>query len=266
MDNLSADLPLVIEQYQFIEHIGRGGYGCVYKVLNQKYKDPTIFAAKVLGCNCAKWNICSLMFSSEVKALQNLDHPNIIRLYDFFGYERAYVIILEYCPGGSLRDLIKNDISNDENKLLNYASQIIDALSFCHKMGVCHRDLKPSNVLVDQNGRLKLADFGFSRVFHGEKENTFFPGSLPYSSPEILLQKEYCPFQSDIWSLGVMLYEMATSSLPWPCGSVKAMKKAILSGEFDLSRVKNLVLKEMIGKMLQVDPLNRISRNKTHSV
>jgi len=254
---MKQKIPFTLNHYYFSEILGKGSFGNVYKAKSLLYN--TEFAAKLIPLPKNSYFQVSQSFSAEVMALQKLDHQNIIRLYDFFSIDDFFCIILEYCPGGTLKSLINPNIGVDSNFLYDSCYQIIDAVSACHLMGISHRDIKASNVLIDSHGRLKLADFGLCRVIKDKATLSVFDGSLAYSAPEILLKKEHDPFLSDIWSLGVLFFQMATGKLPWNLDSEESITLSIVRCVLPPEIENGEPIMVLIKRMIVFNPHDRIS-------
>lgn len=199
--------------YENLEPIGDGGFATIYKVTSRQYRED--FAVKLIDFSLDDSSSLPASFQAEITALTNLDHTNVIKIFNYFTSETILYIILEYCPGGSLKDYINKVGFIKQPVVLQLSQQIIRALSFCHEKGIAHRDVKPANILIDKYGRAKLADFGLAQHFNKSQRISIFGGSLPYLAPEILQQRPYDPKKADVWALGVTFYEMATGNLPY---------------------------------------------------
>lgn len=221
MDDL---LGKTIHGYTFKEIIGFGSFATVFLVESKQFQ--TNFVAKVMKVITnieSTWKT----FSRETDVLKQLDHPNIIRLYDFFREDSLFYQILEYCPNGSLEDEIKRNgfVSHERCKAI--LSQLFDGLKFMHDHNVCHHDIKPANILFDPFGRPKFADFGIAIKANESSKN--YQCSIAYACPEIILKKPFDPKSADIWALGVTIIYMATGQLPWPNDSSESFLRAIIS-------------------------------------
>jgi serine/threonine protein kinase len=138
----------------------------------------------------------------------------VINVYETFVESNFRFIVLEYCPGGSLHDMLsEGPVPMDV--LIPYGQQIVGALRACHSHGVAHLDIKPQNILIDKHGRAKLCDFGLALLDRGGFVKQF-KGSVAFLAPEVLRHVDYDPFRADVWSLGVTLFVLATGHLPWP--------------------------------------------------
>ena len=273
------ELPHVVRNYKLTSVIGKGGYGVVYKATNLNYNID--FAVKVIFPNKAhRFSNASTMdntqnefihkqklemklnrtFDAEVRALLKLDHPHVIRLYDFFRENDYMFLVLEYCSGGSLEDRIKaNEPMSDECKI-NICYQIISALKYCYDMNIAHRDIKAANVLFDSTGRIKVADFGLSQLMSDHDDNlNQFDGSLYYAAPEIYRKVSFNPFKSDIWALGVLFFRLFTYEYPFYMTNRAALKNQVLSGLY--RHILTGKVAAIIKNMLVVDPGKRLNIN-----
>lgn len=257
-DPKSFDAKLIMEtlaahNYEYERPLGHGGFASVHLVKSRRYN--MTFCVKV---SVRPADLDADGKSGEVETLFTLTAPCIIRMYEYFADSNYLYIVLEYCSGGSLDDVIKKGGRLTGDRLLQICRESAFALKACHDLRVAHRDIKPANLLLDQYDRLKLADFGLSQalgVGHLIRERA---GSRPYMAPEILLKQPYDPFKADVWALGVTWYVLMMGKLPWATGSQRELELAISMGMVDFGRVKhNQAIGKMIRKMLTVDAKKR---------
>lgn len=249
LDKLAEALPVKIGNYTFQKKIGKGGFSRVFLVTTEQYDMQ--FVAKVMPK--------SLMADSgtDISWLVELNHPNIIKVYDCFENDSLQYMILEYCEDGSLHQLIKQKKIVTTDNYLYYMHELLLGFNYCHGKGIAHRDIKPSNVLIDHNGRPKIIDFGISvRAKPGEMVSNF-SGSHPYLAPEIILEQPHDPFKADVWALGVTFYVLVASKLPWPKQPEKVMNAAIEQASFILPKNIDPDIGLIIRSMLQVEPNDR---------
>lgn len=202
-------------QYDVGQAVGRGGYAVVYKGTRKSDSLP-VAVKKVEIFNLTERKRARCL--GEVELLRSLTHPHIIRLEESFVFDNTLVIVTEWANNGDLRRLIRKAQSRgrplDEPLVWRYFSQVAEALAFMHRNRTMHRDLKPANVLVSK-GVLKLADLGLGRHFGPETQEAFSKVGTPYYvSPEVVRGTGY-DWKSDIWSLGALLYELATLHSPF---------------------------------------------------
>ncbi|OHT07240.1 hypothetical protein TRFO_24642 [Tritrichomonas foetus] len=199
----------------------------------------------------------------EIRVHTQLHHPNVLSVYDYFVDGEFLVIILEYCPNGTLDDYLKRNGPIRPPELYSMCYQLLQALNCCHQHGIAHRDIKPQNILIDNYMRPKLSDFGLSGKFQIGRKISQISGSRAFLSPGALTSGQYDPFQSDIWAMGVTFYIMACGYLPWPLDNAKemllAIKMALVPFDNDASHALSADFKRMIKSMLQPDPSKRIT-------
>jgi serine/threonine protein kinase len=203
-----------IGAYEVLSRVGEGGMATVYLARQQSMNRQV--ALKVLPKHFIKDDTYMERFKREVDIVSKLEHRNIVPVYDYGEYEGQPYIAMRYMPAGSLDDILRDGpISND--KILSILSQISPALDYAHSKGVLHRDLKPSNVLMDDDGGAFITDFGIARVLNDNNPGLTTQGVVgtpSYMSPE-QAQGKPLDGRSDIYSLGVMLFEMATGRRPF---------------------------------------------------
>ncbi len=214
-------------QLEVIELLGRGGMGAVYKA-RQKELDR-IVAVKILPPDIGYDRAFSERFTREARALAKLNHPNIVTLYDFGQADGLFYFFMEYVDGMNLRQLLNGRrISPDE--ALAIVPQICDALQFAHDRGIVHRDIKPENILLGKDGQVKIADFGVAKIVVGNAgesagggapasasqmtETGRVLGTPEYMAPEQASHPLEVDHRADIYSLGVVFYQMLTGELP----------------------------------------------------
>jgi len=215
-----------IDHYRIDQMLGQGGMAAVYKATDEQLERPV--AIKVMHPHLAAQKSFQNRFLQEARTAANLDHPNIVRILDFKPFDSDLFLVMEYITGGSLRQYIKR--LNEESRFIDYPEaieitrQLANALEFAHRRGMIHRDIKPDNVLLkpDQDsGRLNyrpiLTDFGLAKLTSSGEDSITDQqpiGTYPYMSPEQCLGDDI-DTRSDIYSLGVMLYELSAGRLPF---------------------------------------------------
>ncbi|OHS95350.1 CAMK family protein kinase [Tritrichomonas foetus] len=250
----SSSLPFVLNGYNFLTLIGKGGFAEVFLVINMKYNKQ--FVAKVMTYDESKIDT----FESEVQALCKLNHPNIIRIYDHFKINSQIFMILEFCSKGSLHNELTITKGLSYKRFLELSKEIVSALVYCHSKGIAHRDIKPGNVLIDDFYHTKLADFGLSlsNLLDG-KLQTKFGGSYEYTAPEIFQKKPHDPKAGDVWALGVMFATMVTGVIPWKADSLGELKERVAKGKLTFAKQLPSKLEDLVRKMVVVDPKARLT-------
>src|SRR2546422_1080277 len=228
-----------ILHYQIVETLGRGGMGVVYKATDT-HLDRAV-AIKVLPPEKTTDPERKRRFVQEAKAASALNHPNILHIYDIDTADGVDFIAMEYVEGKTLDAWIRPN-GRKLIELLNYGVQIADALAAAHAAGIVHRDIKPSNIMVNDNGLVKILDFGLAKLSKsGEVDcagstQTALPrteegaviGTVAYMSPEQVLGKAV-DARSDIFSLGIVLYEMVTGQSPFRGATPAGLMGSILT-------------------------------------
>jgi predicted Ser/Thr protein kinase len=213
-----GELAARFPQLEIIELLGRGGMGAVYKA-RQPQLDRLV-ALKILPVEGASDPAFAERFAREAKALARLSHPNIVAVYDFGRTaDGLFYFVMEYVDGVNLRQAIQSG-GMDPKQALAIVPQICDALEFAHDEGVVHRDIKPENILLDHRGRVKIADFGLAKLLgqetadHALTRTMQVMGTLRYMAPEQMEGAKAVDHRADIYSLGVVFYELLTGELP----------------------------------------------------
>ncbi len=227
-----AEMARHFPQFEIIECLGRGGMGVVYKARQPKLN--RIVALKVLAPEKVADAKFAERFAREAQALARLNHPNIVTVYDFGEVDGLYYLLMEFVDGVSLRELLQTRKIAPEEALA-IVPKICEALQFAHEQGVVHRDIKPENVLLDKQGRVKIADFGIAKIVGGAENplssesgergkptkagegmltEGHILGTPHYMAPEQVEKPQLVDHRADIYSLGVVFYEMLTGELP----------------------------------------------------
>jgi serine/threonine protein kinase/Tfp pilus assembly protein PilF len=201
-------------RYQVIEELGKGGMGRVYKVFDTDIKEKV--ALKLLKPEIASDRETIERFSNELKYARKISHRNVCRMYDLGKAEGTHFITMEYVHGEDLKSMIRMSTGLTVGTVLSVGKQVCDGLAEAHSLGVVHRDLKPQNIMIDKGGNAKIMDFGIARSIRekGITDPSVMIGTPEYMSPEQAEAKEV-DHRSDIYSLGIILYEMATGRVPF---------------------------------------------------
>lgn len=285
-EQLIESLPFTVNNYEFQQLIGRGGFSVVFKIFS--YKTKSFFAAKAINTNPQNDPKGHFKHTaeSEINSLKQLNHPNIIKLYDYFEHQGFLILVLQYCPNGCLKKIIPKIEGLSTNNLNFYLNQIISAIAFAHSKHIAHRDIKPENIFLDEFNRPVLADFGLSGKFTESQpvqeqstklsqerryKNGFlhppptssqiicnhFDGTQIYEAPEMQLYCSHDPFKADMWSLGVTFYYMTTGMLPWDMTNKVTLQKSILNAEYFIPKSVDLKVREIIKFLIRIEPEDR---------
>jgi serine/threonine protein kinase/Tfp pilus assembly protein PilF len=202
------------KRYEIIEELGRGGMGRLYRVLDTKIDQEV--ALKILRPEISQDQQTIGRFSNELRLARQVAHKNVCRMYHLGEDEGTHFIIMEYIPGQDLQSMIKMTKQLSMESAVSIAKQICEGLAEAHRLGVIHRDLKPGNVMIDREGVARILDFGIARSLEsrGLTESGQLIGTPEYMSPE-QAQDTGVDQRSDIYSLGVILYEMVTGKVPF---------------------------------------------------
>ncbi|OMJ69612.1 hypothetical protein SteCoe_32610 [Stentor coeruleus] len=251
------------QNYTISAKIGSGAFGyvrlAVHKDSNQKRAIKTIDKESITKDMKER-----VKFFNEVDILKRADHPNIIRLYEFYEDEKHYHLVTEYVSGGELFDFIIKSKMLSEAIAANFLRQILSAVAYCHEHNIVHRDLKPENLLLDResaDATVKVIDFGTSVIFEETKQLTQKYGTAYYIAPEVL-RKDYNE-KCDIWSCGVILYIFLSGRPPFGGKNDKDILIKVQQGHFNMSGPEwekiSPDAKKLIQKMLEYDPKLRYS-------
>jgi len=246
-----------IGHYRLGKNLGIGSFGKVRLAEHQLTGHKV--AIKILNRNRIRQLDMDEKVRREIKILKLFYHPHIIRLYEVIYTPGDIYMVMEYVPGGELFDFIVSNGRLAEPRARMLFQQLVSGVEYCHGHMVVHRDLKPENLLLDADQQLRIADFGLSNVM---KDGDFFKtscGSPNYAAPEVISGKLYAGPEVDVWSCGVILYALLCGSLPFDDENIPNLFKKIKGGIFTLPGHMSDDIKDLISRMLVVDPLQRIT-------
>jgi serine/threonine protein kinase len=236
--------------YSLVKPVGAGGSARVFLVFSEKYQ--IFFVAKVMSLETKQ--ICN---DCEITALRQLTAPNVISLYDVSILAQAVYLVLEYCPHGSLLEYVRRTGPLHGRQLYGVCKGILTGLAYIHLQKFAHLDLKPANLLLDRYGRVKLADFGISRLFPDRGLSESRAGTFLFKAPELGARKAYDPFKADIWSLGVTLFFLATGRVPWSGVTTMEVRQEIGFGLVEYPTQLDIAFVCALQAMITVEPSNR---------
>src|SRR5208282_6074776 len=212
-----AEIASLFPQLEILECLGRGGMGVVYKARQPRLN--RLVALKILARDKEQDVQFTERFTREAQALARLNHPNIVTVHDFGEAGGHCYLVMEFVDGLNLRQLLQSGQMEPE-QALTIVPKICDALQYAHEQGIVHRDIKPENILLDKQGRLKIADFGIAKLVGQAADAAPFTdardvmGTPYYMAPEQIEKPTTVDHRADIYSLGVVFYEMLTGELP----------------------------------------------------
>jgi serine/threonine-protein kinase len=249
-------------RYKFIQKIGKGAFGTVVLVEDTVVEERLIL--KFLNANVSSDEEMLKRFVHELRYSRRITHKNVIRIYDFLYVGGSYAISMEYFPSHTLGAEIANDKPMPPKKALAFATDICVGMSVAHQQGIIHRDLKPANILINDTGLLKIVDFGVAAAAKsGDTQLTktgYVIGSPKYMAPEQILGKKVDE-RADIYSLGVILYEMLAGNPPYSRGDHMSVMYQHVQGKAQpLNEANPKVPREIadvVTKTMQVDKLKR---------
>ncbi len=249
-------------RYKFIQKIGKGAFGTVVLVEDTVVEERLIL--KFLNANVASDEEMLKRFVHELRYSRRITHKNVIRIYDFLYVGGSYAISMEYFPSHTLGAEIANEKPMRPGKAANYASDICIGMSVAHQQGIIHRDLKPANILINEAGLLKIVDFGVAAAAKsGDTQLTktgYVIGSPKYMAPEQILGKKVDE-RADIYSLGVILYEMLAGTPPYSRGDHMSVMYQHVQGKaqalHDVNTSIPRALSDVVSKSMQVDKAKR---------
>ena len=249
------------DDYEISKTLGDGAYGQVFLVKHRI--TGSIRAMKVIKKGAEIFDGSNdEEVLNEINILKKMDHPNIIKIFEFYIDIDNYYLITEYCGGGDLFDTAKATKLN-EYQVAYIMFQLFSALNYCHKRKIIHRDLKPENILISKNEnnfiRIKICDFGTSQIFKKGEMQKEFVGSVYYIAPEVI--KEKYNFKCDLWSCGIIMFILLTQKIPF-CGEEDdEILRNILTQKYDTKRLEKFSdnTKDLVSKLLEKDINKRIN-------
>ncbi|PON57269.1 Calcium/calmodulin-dependent/calcium-dependent protein kinase [Parasponia andersonii] len=258
-DNTNCPRNVLFGKYETGRLLGKGTFAKVYYGKNLVAAESV--AIKVINKNHVKKDGLMEQIKREISVMRLVRHPNIVELKEVMATKQKVFFVMEYVKGGELfAKVLKGKLKEDVAR--KYFQQLVSAVDFCHSRGVSHRDLKPENLLLDENGDLKVSDFGLSALPEQLRNDGLLHtqcGTPAYVAPEVLRKKGYDGAKADIWSCGVILYVLLAGYLPFQDENVMKMYRRVFKGDYEFPQWFSEDAKRLISKLLVVDPAKRIS-------
>lgn len=223
---------MLLGKYELGRLLGQGTFAKVYHARN--IKSGQSVAVKVIDKEKVMKVGLIDQIKREISVMRLVRHPNVVQLYEVMASKTKIYFAMEYVRGGELFNKVaKGKLKEDVAR--KYFQQLIAAVDFCHSRGVYHRDLKPENLLLDENGNLKVSDFGLSALFESKRQDGLLHttcGTPAYVAPEVINKRGYDGEKADIWSCGVVLFVLLAGYLPFHDSNLMEMYRKISKGEF----------------------------------
>ena len=251
-----------LDNYLIGKIIGQGAQAKVRLCKNKLTGD--IYCMKIYNNIIIQNNEKKLLIEKEISILKEISHPNIIKFIEKIYSNSKIYLILEYAKGITLKSYMKNQPNQklNEFKAKKIFIQLIFALSYLHNNKICHRDIKLDNIIIDDKLNIKIIDLGLGVHFQENKKLNFFCGTPFFMAPEIFKKEFYYGPSVDIWSAGIVLYILLCGKLPFKSNNEKNLKQIICNGYINFPNYLSFSVKDLIQKMLCVNPLNRINCNQ----
>lgn len=245
-----------IGQFKVLSRLGSGGMGEVY-LANDKQLDRRV-ALKFISSELIDDRAARTQLVTEAKAIARLDHPSICQIFSLQETKNEAFLVMQYVDGVTLSELLKSGpLSETQQK--NLIEQLISGLAHIHERHLIHRDLKPGNIMITADGKLKILDFGLAtraRKSVSRSRNPTTPGTIRYMSPE-QLRGEELSLSTDVFSLGVVMFEIVTGKHLFPQSEVPEVRSAILSGNYPLHEISDSRYSDVITRCLTPAPSQR---------
>ncbi|XP_015877246.1 CBL-interacting serine/threonine-protein kinase 21 [Ziziphus jujuba] len=246
-----------IGKYRLGRTIGEGTFAKVKLAVDTT--NGQYVAIKIIDKHMVMESNLRSQVQREIRTMKLLHHPNIVRITEVIGTKTKIYIVMEYVSGGQLSDKLSYAKSLSEAEARKVFQQLIDAVDYCHNKGVYHRDLKPENLLLDSKGNVKVSDFGLSALHKPGNLLSTACGSPSYVAPELLLSKGYDGAAADIWSCGVILFELLSGYLPFDDRNLINLYKKITRANYTCPQWFTVSQKKLISKILEPSPIRRMT-------
>ncbi|OAY24961.1 CBL-interacting serine/threonine-protein kinase 20 [Manihot esculenta] len=250
---------ILMNRYELGRLLGQGTFAKVYHARNLQSGQSV--AIKIINKEKILKGGLIDQIKREISVMRLVRHPNIVQLYEVMASKNKIYFAMEYVRGGELFNKVAKGKLN-EDVARKYFQQLIGAVDFCHSRGVYHRDIKPENLLLDENGNLKVSDFGLSALWDSRKQDGLLHttcGTPAYVAPEVITKNGYDGAKSDIWSCGVVLFVLLAGYLPFNHQNIMELYRKIIKGEFKCPTWINSGARKLISSILHPNPNSRIA-------
>ncbi|XP_010451934.1 PREDICTED: CBL-interacting serine/threonine-protein kinase 15 [Camelina sativa] len=249
-------------RYEVGKFLGQGTFAKVYHARHLKSGDSV--AIKVIDKERILKVGMTEQIKREISVMRLLRHPNIVELHEVMATKSKIYFVMEHVKGGELFNKVSaGKLSEDVAR--NYFQQLVRAVDYCHSRGVCHRDLKPENLLLDEDGSLKVSDFGLSALADSRRQDGLLHttcGTPAYVAPEVISRKGYDGFKADVWSCGVILFVLLAGYLPFRDSNLMELYKKIGKAEVKFPNWFAPGAKRLLKRILDPNPNTRVSTEK----
>jgi serine/threonine protein kinase len=252
----AAGRRFTLHDFDIGKPLGKGKFGSVYTA--RERESGVVVALKSIKKSQVFRASVEHQLRREIEIQSNLRHRNILRMHGYFFDSKRIYLILEYAAGGELYKKLKKAKRFDERQAAIYISELASALEYCHKKSVIHRDIKPENLLLGRDGEIKIADFGWSIHAPTSRRNTMC-GTLDYLAPEMIDGVSEHDEQVDVWTLGILLYELLSGDPPFDTETQNATYRRISEVDLRFPRYFSDDAKDLIRKILVKDPRKRMA-------
>lgn len=248
-----------VGKYEIGQDLGSGSYAVVKRGIHVDTKE--VFAVKIIDRKKLEKERMEEQLRREIAMMKMLKHDYVVQLKEVMVSSNHIYLVMELVTGGELIKKLKAEGAFEEDVARRYFQQLIVGLDYCHGQGIAHRDLKPQNLLLDSNDNIKIADFGLANVQDANANTVLMTacGSPQYVAPEVLNESGYNGHLADVWSCGIILYYLLSGQLPFDDRNQNALFAKIQRGQFRMPSAFSEEAKDLISKILVVDPQRRIT-------
>lgn len=249
-----------VGKYEIGDKLGSGSYAEVKKATHVDTRE--VFAIKIIDRQKLHQENMEEQLRREIAVMKNLKHEHVVNLKEVMVSSNRIYLVMELIEGGELVAKLKAEKQFDEDVARRYFQQLVFGLDYCHRQGIAHRDLKPQNLLLDKNDNIKIADFGLANMQDANANTASLMtacGSPQYVAPEVLSESGYNGHLADVWSCGIILYYMLAGTLPFNDTNQNGLFMKIQRGQYRMSSAFSDEAKDLISKILVVDPTKRIT-------